>query len=584
MTTTLSSPVSTSEGLDDDAIFAGPSGARPHTRRAGLRIVLAIVVLVVIGLSVQWAVGRMGLVGDSGGVDNITVEPRSFNVILTEKGELKAARSTDIICEVEGRSTIISLIAEGTAVQKGDLLIELASNQIEDRIQQDELKEANAITAFEAAGTELEIQRDQNESDRRKAQLKIELKHLDLEKYEKGDWMQRQRDAEIAIEQAQMLLSRREENFEAAKQLLEREFITQTQFEEDEFNFKKAAWDLEKARNAKRVLEQYTHVAELRRRQSDLDEAKKEFERVKKNGAAEEIKKVRGLEGKEKELGLIRAQLAKLRIQQSKCRITAPTQGFVVYYSGGGRHWSSDGSGHIKEGASVHERQVLLSLPDTSQMQVIVRVHEAKTDRLSLGQRAKITVEAMAGQEFSGTVTKIAPLADTQNRWLNPDLKEYETEITLDPTDQPLKPSVTAYVEILVETVDQKLAVPVQAVYTKGAQRYVFRDNRGEIQYVPVQLGAVGNVWTEIVDGLSAGDQIVLAFSEDHKRLIPDPPVGQRSLDSRRAGKAGKGSTAKQPTARHAGKGKQRRSTNQSAHKAGKTLGSSTTHSTAGTH
>ena len=217
-------------------------------------------------------------------------------------------------------------------------------------------------------------------------------------------------------------------------------------------------------------------------------------------------------------------------------------------------------------------------------MQVIVRVHEAKTDRLSLGQRAKITVEAMAGQEFSGTVTKIAPLADTQNRWLNPDLKEYETEITLDPTDQPLKPSVTAYVEILVETVDQKLAVPVQAVYTKGTQRYVFRDNRGEIQYVPVQLGAVGSVWTEVVDGLSAGDQIVLAFSEDHKRLIPDPPVGQRSLDSRRAGKAGKGSTPKQPTARHAGKGKQRRSTNQSAHKAGKTRGSSTTHSTAGTH
>ena len=293
---------------------------------------------------------------------------------------------------------------------------------------------------------------------------------------------------------------------------------------------------------------------------------------------------MRGLEGKEKELGLIQAQLAKLRVQQAKCRITAPTQGFVVYHTGGGRFWSSDGSGQIKEGASVHERQVLLSLPDTSQMQVVVRVHEAKTDRLSLGQRAKVTVEAMAGQEFSGTVTKIAPLADTQNRWLNPDLKEYETEITLDPTDQPLKPSVTAYVEILVETVDEKLAVPVQAVYTKGPQRYVFRKNRGEVQYVPVQLGAVGSVWTEVVDGLSPGDQIVLAFSEEHKRLIPDPPAGQRGADSQRAGKARKNSTRKNPGARRAAQGKQRRRPNQSAHKAGKTRGSSTTHSTAGTH
>ena len=121
------------------------------------------------------------------GVNKFTVAPRSFNVVLKEKGELKAAKSTDINCEVEGRSTIITLIPEGTAVKEGDLLVELASDQIEDRIRQEELKEANAITAFESAQTELEIQRDRNESDIRKAELDIELKRLELEKYQKGD-------------------------------------------------------------------------------------------------------------------------------------------------------------------------------------------------------------------------------------------------------------------------------------------------------------------------------------------------------------------------------------------------------------
>ncbi|MCH7995762.1 MAG: hypothetical protein IIB57_15145, partial [Planctomycetes bacterium] len=113
---------------------------------------------------------------------------RSFKVVLKEKGELKAAKSTDIKSRVEGRATIISLIDEGKAVQEGDLLVELASDQIDDRIQLDELKETNAITGYESAKTELDIQRDKNASDIRKGHLKIELKKLELDKYTKGDW------------------------------------------------------------------------------------------------------------------------------------------------------------------------------------------------------------------------------------------------------------------------------------------------------------------------------------------------------------------------------------------------------------
>ena len=132
-------------------------------------------------------------------------------------GELKAAKRTEIVCEVEGRSTIISLIPEGTAVKEGDLLVELASDAIADRIQQDELKETNAITAYEASETELEILLDKNESDIRKARLDIELRQLALDKYEKGDWLETIQDAVISIKQAQINLERRKEDFEAAK-------------------------------------------------------------------------------------------------------------------------------------------------------------------------------------------------------------------------------------------------------------------------------------------------------------------------------------------------------------------------------
>jgi HlyD family secretion protein len=445
---------------------------------------------------------------------------------------------------VEGRSTIISLIPEGTAVQKGDLLVELASADIEDRIRQEELKESNAITEYEAAKTDLDIQREKNASDVRKANLEIELKTLELRKYQEGEWAQKLKDADIAIEQAQMTLERREQDYSASKELFAKNYTTQTEHEEAEFNFRKAQWDLEKARMAKDVLQQYTHVADLKQRESDLHEATQEFERVKKNAEAEETRKLRNTEGKGKELGLIRDQLAKLRTQKEKCKIYAPTQGFVVYYSGGGgRRWMMEDQ-QIKEGAEVFERQILMQLPDTSVMNAVVRVHEAKTDKLREGQSATVTVEGIPGRQFTGKVTKIAVLADSQSSWLNPDLKEYETEITLDPTEVALKPGVTAHAEILVETVTDELAIPIQSVYAKGGQRYVFRADGSEVKHAPVELGNIGTEWAEVVSGLSEGDSILLAFGEDLKRRIPDVGNGEsgsngaggQSLEGKRRG------------------------------------------------
>ncbi len=526
MTTTLSSAGTTT------AASLSPPRARPkvpqRSRSRALPIGIALVLLVALAVA-TWSVARWSRsAAKIAGVDKFVVAPQTFNVVLKEKGELKATKSTDIKCEVEGKSTIISLIEEGTPVKEGDLLVELASNEIEERIRQEELKETNAITAYEAAKTELDIQRDLNASDIRKAELEIRLKELELEKYEKGDWEQRLKDAVIAIDQATILLERRREDYEASKQLIEKKYITQTEYEEHEFNFQKAQWELEKANKALEVLQKYTHVADMEQRKSDVEEARKECERVKKNAEAEETKKLRAVEGEEKELALTQDQLAKLRGQKEKCRIIAPTQGFVVYYAEGGGRWMMNSDNQIKEGAMVIERQILMQLPDTSTMMAVVRVHEAKTDKLVLGQRATVTVEGIPGRTFTGTVTRIAALADSQSGWLNPDLKEYETEITLDPTDATLKPGVTAHTEILVDTVENKLAVPVPAIYTKGGQRFVFREGTGQ-SYVPVELGAVGSEWAEIRSGLNPGDRIRLAFTDEDKRSVPDPaPVERR--------------------------------------------------------
>ena len=529
MTTTLTSVPSSTATLAGSTVKRGSLAANAAGRRRTIQLSLVVAILALLAAAVWATTSWKRSASQIANIDKFTVAPQTFTVALKEKGELKAAKSTDVKCEVEGKSTIITLIDEGTSVKEGDLLVELASDEIENRIRQEELKESNAITAFEAAKAELDIQRDKNASDIRKAELQIELKTLELEKYEKGDWAQKLKDAEIAIQQATITLARSEQTYKASKELFAKKYITQIDYDKDEFDYQKAQWDLDKANKALEVLKTYTHVAESRQKNSDVEEAIKECERVKKNAEAEEVKKLRTLEGKEKELALTQDQLAKFRLQKEKCKIYAPTQGFVVYYNEGGGRWMMSSEGQIKKGAQVYEQQILMQLPDTSTMIAAVRVHEAKTDKLRLGQSAMVTVEGIPGKRFAGSVTKIAALADSQSGWLNPDLKEYQTEITLDPTEETLKPGVTAQVEIMVETVEGKLAVPVQAIYTKGGQRYVFREDGSASSYAAVQLGAIGTEWAEIASGLSAGEKIRLAFSDDDKRAIPDASPGDQA-------------------------------------------------------
>ena len=91
------------------------------------------------------------------------------------------------------------------------------------------------------------------------------------------------------------------------------------------------------------------------------------------------------------------------------------------------------------------------------------------------------------GESFTGKISKIDKFADSENRWLNPDLKEHGAEILLDATEAPLSPGDSAEVKILIDTIEDALVVPVQCVFTRGADSYVFLGSGGSAELTKVQ-------------------------------------------------------------------------------------------------
>lgn len=495
-----------------------PPETRAERRAIGKPLAIGAVILLL--LVAAW-VGLRRLAADGSAAAAMTYEiaPRSFDVILSEKGELDALNKIDIKNEVEGQTRIIWLVPEGKHVEQGELLVELASDQIDDRIQQEELKETAARVNYEAAVKEDEIQKDKNLSDIRKADLALTIARLKLEKYTEGDWEQQKTDAQLEIDRAERVLQRALDDLKYSKELVEKQFITQSDYKDDEFEAYQAEVAVARAKLALQILHEFTHKTDLQQLQSDVNEAEKELDRVKKTAEANNAKSEANVEGKRAEWEHLKQQLEKYREQKKKCRVTAPSAGLVVYYNEDGR-WGSDN--RIAEGQQVYERQTILSIPDTTQMKVMVRIHEAKTQKLEVGLKARVEIEGMTGRSFSGQVTKIAAVADSRNRWLNPDLKEYRTEITLDQTDGLLKPGVTARASIFVERVDAKTAVPVQAVYSKGGKSYVFLDDGGDVAASEVKLGRANAEFVEVLEGVQVGQLARMIIDDDLKRLLPE--------------------------------------------------------------
>lgn len=501
-------------------------GSPARRRRWPSWALLAVIGTGILGAGL-WAGGTRSWLGVRRDLGELyTVEPVTFSITLTEDGEVKPRKSIELKCEVEGQSTILSIVPESTKVKKGDLLVELSSDVIEDKISNEQLQIDALKNELEAARQEVELQRQQNASDIKKAEIDVEIAKLELEKYRKGDYPQRRRQIEIDIQQTELEINRKNDELEKYQKLFEKKYITRAKLEQIQFELQKLNMVLGQHELALRILDDYEKPKNEKQRQSAYERAVEELDRTKQRAKNRLAKAEAVVQQKQQLLERHNKRLAKLRDQLAKCKIHAPVDGIVQYPTNG---WYFRSEGGLAPGERVMEGQTLLVLPDTSQLMVEVRVHEADRHLIHEGMPCVIRVPAVPGKTFTGKIAKIATFADTANRWLNPELKEHTTDILLDPTDAPLSPGDSAEVEILVDTVEGALAVPVQAVYTRGRRSFVFVERDGDAEPVEVRLGRSNATLVEVLEGLEAGQRVLLHAD---KRLLAKLPTSQTTEPS----------------------------------------------------
>jgi len=206
------------------------------------------------------------------------------------------------------------------------------------------------------------------------------------------------------------------------------------------------------------------------------------------------------------------------------CTIKAQAPGLVVYGTGGSddyyrsmRYRGGGSSGIIAEGESVSEGQTILSMPDTAIMVAEIGVHETEVDKVRAGQPATIVMDAFPDKVLEGEVIEVAPLPDQQRGFMNPDLKVYKALVRIDGTHDFLKSRMSCKVQILVEQLEDVIIVPIQVVSNRIGKKVVYVMTSKGSQERVVRTGLFNDTFVEIIEGLEAGEEVMLnppLFSE----------------------------------------------------------------------
>ena len=472
-------------------------------------IVITCVIILLVLLFVSGQIFK-GKSGESSDGPTYKVKRGPLTISFVESGTIKARYQIIIKNEVEGRTSIISLIPEGIRVKKGDLLVELDASSLEDQKIDQEIRVQNNEASYIGSKENLAVDENQAKSDVDMAKLDFEFAKQDLEKYIHGEYPYQLDEADAEITLAQQEYVQAKDTLKWSNQLFEEKYISQTELQKDELAEKKKALDVQLAQKSKELLTGYTYKRNLAQLKSDVSQAEMTLERTERKARADVIQAQADLKAKGAEFMRQKDKLQKIEDQIKKTKIYAPADGLAIYATSarqGGRHSSTE---PLDEGQEVQERQELIYLPIGNLSKAEITIHESNLEKTQIGLPAIITVDALAGNTFYGTVERIAPLPDAQSMWMNPDLKVYNSEIYIDGNNEILRTGMSCQAEIIIQQYKDAIYVPLQAVMRVGTEPTVYVQTGDSSEPRKVKTGLDNNKMIHILEGLDEGDVVLL--------------------------------------------------------------------------
>ncbi len=221
------------------------------------------------------------------------------------------------------------------------------------------------------------------------------------------------------------------------------------------------------------------------------------------------------------QVGRVKGRLKQARDDLSKTTIYAPMAGTISDLN--------KEQGEIAIGSQFQE-DVIMVLANLDVMEALVNVDENDIVAIAIAQIVEIEVDALHDDKLAGIVAEIASSANISAPGTTRQKTEFEVKITVGSPKDELRPGMTATAEIVTDTRDEAISIPIQSVtvrtieqlevgdenakdnYTAGADGFVelvFVIENGKAVAKQVETGIQSDELIEVVAGLAEGEEVV---------------------------------------------------------------------------
>src|SRR5215471_7816783 len=339
-------------------------------------------------------------------------------------------------------------------------------------------------------------------------------KYAHLDALGDGEAKQKLRKFDDDWQVAQKELEQAKTTLDGTRRLFEKGFVTKTDLERDEIAYENSRLKVQTAESARDLFLKYDFIKSAEETLSKFADAVRGFDKARRLAISRLAQARAKLKSAQGQYQVQLRQRNDLNEQLEKCSIRAKKTGLVVYGGAGDDMYYYGGEERVREGATVRERQAIITIPDMTRMSVKVKIHESYIKKVKKGQKARITVDAFPDKILTGEVTKVGVLPDSQNMWMNPDLKVYLTTVTIQGTNDWLKPGMSSKVEIFVSRLPDVVYVPVQAVSAVEGKQVCYLSNGRKPEQRVVEVGEFNDEFIEIKSGLKEGEKVLLRAAE----------------------------------------------------------------------
>ncbi len=430
----------------------------------------------------------------------------NFMVSIVEGGTLTATSEHVVRNETDYTLQITWIIPEGSVVKKGDLLLELDSSTLREKIASQEQNVEEAKLKLEYAHESLNLSRLTWEAEIDEETLSLEIANSDLEKYKEGEWPITMTNFAAKIKIAEEELERARDRLDKTKKLKERGYATEVELRADELSLTKQELNIRQYKLERDIAVKYDYPKAVRLAQAKIRDQELDLVRTKQKSKTSIRSYETALESKKRSLKAYEERLEEYKHQLSLCKVHAPREGLVVYQPPSNYRYPG-----IEVGASISSKYRILKLPDVSQMMLEIMVHESHVRQVKEGLPCIVSIDSLPENKLSGFIRRVAPLPDTRSRYYNPNLKVYKTEVWINERLSDLKPGVSGRAEIVVTNLSDVVTVPIQCVTTIGNEQVCFVRSGSDNLAVPVEVGMFNDSMIEIRSGVNPGDEVLLS-------------------------------------------------------------------------